>query len=133
MVRRTPALYQARPGTRLRRPGADAQGWHLARLDRQGYRGSFRIHPSNGEAQADAWLFRDPPLAKVLGYEFGYGISLVDWLPPEDWTPVINAVAAREWLVGSLAREAERKNRWALACRLQTATGRACKSKPAGD
>jgi hypothetical protein len=69
-----------------------------------------------------AWLFRDRTLLRAA-LEYQMLIGLVDWLPPEDWGPIIQQ--GQEHL-RSLQYSAEGKGRAKLACRFATALKQPC-------
>lgn len=69
-----------------------------------------------------AWLFRDRPLLGAA-LESQMLDSLVDWLPLEDWRPIIEV--GPEYL-RSLQNTAERKGKEVLACRFSTALKQVC-------
>lgn len=73
-----------------------------------------------------AWLFRDRALlgaalqSEVLG-------NLVEWLPPEDWRPIIET--SPDQLLHSLMQSAETQQKPRLACRFASALKMPCKRK----
>ncbi|WP_299160537.1 hypothetical protein [Accumulibacter sp.] len=69
-----------------------------------------------------AWLFRDRALLGTA-LESQMLDSLVDWLPREDWEPIIEV--GPEYL-SSLQYMAERKGKAVLACRFSTALKQVC-------
>lgn len=72
-----------------------------------------------------AWLFRDRPLLRAaLEPEMLQG--LVDWLPREDWGPII---AEGPGYLEMLQNAAEQQRKPALACRFATALKRPCSHK----
>ena len=77
-----------------------------------------------------AWLFRDRPLLRSA-LELYMLDGLVDWLPREDWGPIIQE--GSEDMLSSLRYTAEQKGKTSLACRFATALKRPCQRKEEGD
>lgn len=72
-----------------------------------------------------AWLFRDRPLLRsALEPQMLKG--LVDWLPREDWGPIIQEGPN---FLGTLRYAAEQKGKASLACRFSTALKQPCQRK----
>lgn len=84
--------------------------------------------PLEQKRRRTAWLFRDPVLlARALEREMLLG--LIDWLPREDWGPLIKAGAGAKWQLDELRRAALKQDKLALACRFSVALQQPCRGK----
>jgi hypothetical protein len=77
-----------------------------------------------------AWLFVDrAQLRRSLDWSYSVAESLIDWLPLQDWRPVLEILGEDRrggFDRGSLRREAEDKGRKNLACAIDNAQGFLC-------
>lgn len=73
-----------------------------------------------------AWLFRQPALEQSILWDFSRIEQLTQWLPSEDWRPLISAAGGDDYLTRRGAEIARQYGRQDLACRWQQASGAAC-------
>jgi hypothetical protein len=73
-----------------------------------------------------AWLFRDRDALSAIAYDEQLLGELMDWLPREDWNPVLKLLSRPAPALDNLKQLAQGKNLSTLSCEIDHAQGLIC-------